>query len=148
MGHIVCAIRGGQGSLAVRQLAIHRARERQAPLTFLSIVDTTSLLEPGSKLEAAVHEELRWTVSVLVRIASQHAALEHVKADTAVRDGPVREAIVNFLKEVDADLLLLGAPRGTTANLIGDDAIERFAHALAEETGVTVEVARPEELFT
>jgi hypothetical protein len=40
-------------------------------------------------------------------------------------------------------LELLGAPRGTTANVFGDDAIERFAEEIASISGVEVEVARP-----
>lgn len=144
MGHIVCAIRGGQGSLAVRRLAIRLACQRESRLTFLSVVDVDTLLARSEKLKAAARAELRWTVDVLLRIAVQHAAEEQVESAAAIREGPVRETIEAFVREVGADLLLLGAPRGTTANLFGDDAIEQFARQIHDDVGVEVRVARPE----
>jgi hypothetical protein len=34
-----------------------------------------------------------------------------------------------------------------TTTVFGDDAIERFAEEIAQESGVQVEVVRPEEVF-
>ena len=48
------------------------------------------------------------------------------------------------MKDVEADLLVLGAPRGTTANVFGDDAIERLAGVIRQETAVSVKIIRPD----
>lgn len=145
MGVIVCAIRGGQGSLAVRRRAIAIARETGSSIIFLSVVDASALAEEGSPLEAALHAELTWMSRVLGGIARQHAENELVPADVVIRVGRVHEEIVDYLRATTPDLFLLGAPRGTTANVFGDDAVEAFALSLQEETGVRVVIARPEE---
>ena len=44
----------------------------------------------------------------------------------------------------ETDLLMLGAPRGTTANVFGDDTIEQLAEAITKETAVPVEIVRPD----
>ena len=59
MSNVVCALRGGQGSLAVRLKAIERAKQRELPLTFLSIID----LKPFSDVEA--HGELDAEIPVV-----------------------------------------------------------------------------------
>ena len=48
------------------------------------------------------------------------------------------------MEEESADLLLLGAPRGTSASILGDDPVERFAESIERESGVPVEIVRPE----
>lgn len=128
----------------MRQMAIELARERESKLTFLSVVDAKSLLARSTKLEESARGELRWVVDVLLRIAVQHAAREQVEATQELREGPVADTIMDFVHEMDADLLILGAPRGTTANVFGDDAIENFARNIQEKTGIDVRIARPE----
>jgi RNase H-fold protein (predicted Holliday junction resolvase) len=63
-----------------------------------------------------------------------------------LREGPVRQEIENILVEREADHLVLGAPKGSTANIFGDDEIERFAEDLARRTGVKAHVVWPEKL--
>ncbi|VAW33468.1 hypothetical protein MNBD_CHLOROFLEXI01-752 [hydrothermal vent metagenome] len=58
----------------------------------------------------------------------------------------MRDEIARFVQETDAELLVLGAPRGTTANVFGDDAIERLAEGIQQQTNVKVEIARPDYL--
>jgi hypothetical protein len=60
-----------------------------------------------------------------------------------IREGNLQEEIGRFLQESKATLLLLGAPRGATSTIFGDDAVERFAHVIEEKTGIPVEVVRP-----
>jgi hypothetical protein len=74
------------------------------------------------------------------------ALLAGVTAEIVIREGEVRLVIDEFLQESEATILFLGAPRGTTANVFGDDAIEQFAQKIHKETGVKVEIARPETL--
>ncbi len=144
MGNIVCATRGGAGSRAVQQAAITCARERGSGLVFLFVIDTSSVESEEAELEAAVREELHFLGQTLLRIAKKRAANYQVKAEIVVRDGEVRDQITKFLDESSAELLLLGAPRGTTDTTFGDDVIEQFAEAIHRDTGLEVEIIRPE----
>lgn len=141
---VVCATRGGEGSLAVQLEAIKRAKALGRPLIFLFVTDpfTVSTYEAG--LQTAVEAELNWMGETMLRIAQHRADEAGIVSEVRVRQGNVREEIGRFLEESNADLLLLGAPRGTTANVFGDDAIERFAQELSEKHRVDVAVIRPE----
>ena len=146
MGSIVCATRGGEGSRAVQAAAIQRAKETNSPLKFLYVADPNSLdddIDEG--LKTAVLAELHWMGETLLRIAQKRADAEHLTSHVAIREGSVPQEIIHFVREVEADLLMLGAPRGTTANVFGDDAIEQLAQQIQTEAGVRVEIVRPEE---
>lgn len=143
---IVCATRGGEGSLAVQIAAIERAKVENAPLIFLYVTDPLSISTYEEGLGKAVQEELNWMGETMLRIAQRRADAEGVISEVRVRQGQVREEIGRFLKEVNARMLLLGAPRGTTANVFGDDAIERFASELEQQTKTAVHIIRPEQV--
>ena len=145
MGGIVCATRGGAGSRYVQQKAIDYARKNGDDLVFLYVIDTSSLKGEEEKLVSAVYDELNWLGQTLLRIAQKRAASFQVSAEIAVRHGVVREEISSFIKDRSADLLLLGAPRGTSSTTFGDDVIERFAAEIHEDTGIRVEIVRPEQ---
>lgn len=144
MGNIVCATRGGAGSRAVQQAAITYARERGTGLVFLFVIDTGGVEQEDAELVAAVHDELLFLGQTLLRIAKKRAANYQVAAEIIVRDGRVKDQITKFLDESSAELLLLGAPRGTTDTTFGDDVIEQFAESIHRDTGVEVEIIRPE----
>jgi nucleotide-binding universal stress UspA family protein len=61
-----------------------------------------------------------------------------------IRHGSVAAEINGYLREINADKLILGASRGTTVNTFGDDAIEQFAASLEQQTGITVQLIHPE----
>ena len=52
-------------------------------------------------------------------LAQKRAQGVGVASEIALRKGDVREEISLLLAEQSADLLLLGAPRGTTAHILG-----------------------------
>lgn len=145
MSSIVCATRGGEGSRAAQMAAIEIAKETDKPLLFLYVVDPHSLEnEMDDSLKEAVGAELSWMGETLLRIAQKRADAAYLSTEVKIRRGNVREEIVQFVKDVEADVLVLGAPRGTTANVFGDDAIERFAEVIRQETAVSVEIIRPD----
>lgn len=143
MSKIVCATRGGEGSRAVQLAAIKRAKASGKPLVFLYVASPDSLLDFAPSMIPAVEEELIWMGKALLHIAKQRANAAALTTTIAIRTGNVREEICRYLIESEADLLLLGAPRGTTANVFGDDAVETFAEELHEQSGVKVEIVRP-----
>jgi nucleotide-binding universal stress UspA family protein len=143
MATIVCATRGGEGSRAVQLEAIKRAKETGQSLVFLYVTDLAGLGRVDETLAPAVREELNWLGKALLRIAQQRAGAAHLQAQLVIREGNLQEEIGRFLQESKATLLLLGAPRGASSTIFGDDAVERFARAIQEKTGVPVEVVRP-----
>ena len=146
MGSIVCATRGGEGSRAVQLEAIRRCKVSERPLIFLFVIDPETLGEIDESLRDSIQSELDWMGKTLLQVAHQRAELAGLDSQVVIRNGTVRNEISTFLKETHAELLLLGAPRGTTANVFGDDAVEKFALLIQEETGVPVEVVRPESV--
>ena len=143
MSSIVCATRGGQGSRAVQLEAIEIARETGERLIFLYVVNLSAVEDHEEVLVGAIRSEFHWLGRVLLHVARQRAERAGVEAEIAIREGDVTEEIERFLEQSDARLLLLGAPRGTTPRIFGDDAIEKFAQTIEQDTGVKVEVARP-----
>ncbi len=146
MNCIVCATRGGEGSRAVQLAAIERAKQLNKDLVFLFVADVAFQERVEETLQTAVREELIWMGNVMLQIAKLRAGARNTDVRLVVKVGKVREEIERFLQDSHADLLLLGAPRGTTTTVFGDDAIEKFAHTIQEDTNIPVEVIRPEEV--
>ncbi|GJM42630.1 MAG: hypothetical protein DHS20C20_29120 [Ardenticatenaceae bacterium] len=145
MGSIVCATRGGEGSRAAQMAAIERAKSLDKPLIFLYVVDPHSLDDDiDESMKDALLTELNWMGETLLRIAQKRADQAFLGTEVKIRRGTVRDEITRFVKDVNADLLVLGAPRGTTANVFGDDAIERLSTWIEEHTAVAVEIIRPD----
>lgn len=145
-GQIVCATRGGQGSRAVQIEAIRRAKASGKRLVFLYITDVDSLGDIDDTLIAALRHELNWMGKALLNIAKHRADIAGLETDVVIRVGHVGDEIEHFITETQAGHLFLGAPRGTTANIFGDDAIEKFSLAIEGKTGVPVTIIRPESL--
>ncbi|MEZ4518447.1 MAG: universal stress protein [Chloroflexota bacterium] len=148
MSKIVCATRAGEGSRAVQLAAIERAREPGQQLTFLYVIDPDSLADVDEMIREHLRSELMWMGKTLLRIAEKRASEANLPAELIIREGSVRDEICNFVTETGAVLLLLGAPRETTANIFGDDEIENFAQYIHETTDVPVEIIRPESMLT
>lgn len=142
---IVCATRGGAGSRAVQEQAIKYALEQECDLTFLYIIDISGISEADEKLKPAVKDELNWIGNTLLRIAQRRAENAHVSSEVIIREGEVQEEICRFIEEQSASLLLLGAPRGTTTASFGDDFVEQMAGDIQDQSGVPVEIVRPQE---
>jgi len=148
MNEIVCATRGGAGSRVVQLAAIERAKRSGYPLVFLYVAAPGDMGNITSALQEAVREEMIWLGKALLYVAEKRAHDAGLKAEKVILVGNVQDEICEYLTEHNASILLLGAPRGTTAELSGDDAIERFATRITENSGVDVVIVRPEEEFS
>ncbi len=146
MNEIVCATRGGEGSRAVQIAAIERAKRLGQPLVFLYVASAGTIDTDSSSLQQAVREELIWLGKALLHVARHRARDAGLEAQMVILVGDVQDEICNYLTEHKASILLLGAPRGTTAELLGDDAVERFAARIKANSGVEVQIVRPETL--
>jgi nucleotide-binding universal stress UspA family protein len=91
-----------------------------------------------------VQDELLWLGQALLNIAHNRAENDGISSEVVIRQGQVTEEICRFLDERSASLLLLGAPRNSTAAYYGDDQVMQFAQSIEEHSGVPVEIVRPE----
>jgi nucleotide-binding universal stress UspA family protein len=145
MKYVVCATRGGAGSRAVRERAIEYASQRELKLVFLFVIDTSTLPDADEKLRPAVRDELAWLGLALLRIAQKRAQSAGIDSEIVIREGLVQDEICRFMDQHPTEKLLLGAPRGTTATVFGDDVVEQFAASVEETTGIPVEIVRPQK---
>jgi len=145
MNDIVCATRGGAGSRAVQLAAIELAQRTGNPLVFLYVASPGTLDEVTPVLQASVRDELIWLGKALLFVAAKRAHDAGLNAATVTRVGNVQDEICSYLTEHRASILLLGAPRGTTAELSGEDVVQMFANRIYENSGVEVKIIRPED---
>ena len=141
---IVCATRGGEGSRAAQEAAIRRARKEGKPLVFLYVTALDSLGDVDEQLIPAIRQELNWMGQTLLQVAKGRAEAAGLKATVEIREGAVQTEIERFLQESNAEVLILGAPRGLTANVFGDDVVEQFAQTIQADTGIEVQVIYPD----
>jgi hypothetical protein len=142
MSDIVCAIRGGAGSRAVQNAAIHQALAGDEALVFLYVIDRRVLEACEASMQPSMRNELYWMGKTLVRIAVARAQAAGLSRVTwAVREGEVREEIVRAVSARPTRLLLIGAPRRETDK--GPDPAASFAAWVQATTGVAVEIVAP-----
>ena len=139
MGPIVCATRGGEASRRTQERAIALSRERGAPLIFLFVADP-NFGKPMNKIMTAVlADELERLGKALLCIAQARAREQGVIAEMAVRQGPVRPTIEDFLREVNASTLVIGAPQiGSETQVFAPGEIPQFARDIYATTGIEV----------
>jgi len=108
-------------------------------LIFLFVVDP-SFSEPVDQLlAAALIDELKRLGNQLLCIARARAREHKVDADVVLRHGAVRQTIEDFLCEVNASALVLGAPRTDLgAQIFASCKISQFAQELHSTMGVDV----------
>lgn len=139
MGPIVCATRGGEASRHSQERAIALAQERGAPLIFFFVVDTNFTQPANEALAEALDDELERLGRRLLCIAQARAHEQGVPADMVVRHGALRQTIENFLREVNASTLVLGAPQaGSETRAFAPNEIPQFAQDIRAATGVEV----------
>jgi nucleotide-binding universal stress UspA family protein len=115
------------------------AKERDSDLVFICVVDPQFAEPGGEELQEALRDELKRLGRSLLCIAQARAEEQGVEAQTIVRCGPVVENLEAYLKETDADVLVIGAPakeRATEA--LGPENVQQFAESIGESTGVEV----------
>ena len=141
MRPIVCATRGGEVSRRTQERAVALAKERDAELIFLCVVDPGFAGPVDKALTATLADELQWLGRALLSVAQARAREQGVVARTAVRCGPAWQNIEEYVRQVDADALVIGAPRsGSTPRAFGSGDVHHLAETINEATGVEVVV--------
>jgi len=146
MGTIVCATRFGHSSRALQAGAIERALTEGKKLIFLFVINPESLGDEADQGYPAAESEMRWYATALLSIAQRRGKRRGVTVETVVRKGDVSREIESVLVAYDADLLIIGRPvQGLEEPPHFDQArIESFAEQISRNTGVPVQIIRPD----
>lgn len=141
--HIVCAVRGGRRSQPAVKEAVEMARERQARLTFLYVVDLNFMKYTMMGRTELISEELiKMGEFMMIRICEQAEAEGCESSDFVIRRGKIRDEIEAYLSETQPDLLILGRPHTESEEptAFEFDAIVHFAEEVMRKTGVKVKL--------
>lgn len=145
---IVCAARGGKRSRPAVDRAIRLAKERDADLTFLFVVDTEFLSHALVGPPSVIREQLRDMGEFIMATHQARAEEAGVMAEYAVREGEVREQIVEYIEEKDVDVLVMGRPiEETEAARFDAGSVSNFAAALEHGSGVEVVLVSQEDVI-
>jgi len=139
MGPIVCATRGSEASRRTQERAIALAQEQKTTLIFLYIVDPTFIKPANKTLTDVVMDELEQLGRGLLCLAQSRAREQGLQANIAILRGVIQPTMENFLREVKASTVIIGAPqRSSAAPVFNSDAITRLVQQIHDTTGAEV----------
>jgi nucleotide-binding universal stress UspA family protein len=140
--HILCAVRSRPGGEDTVKRAIALALEHKARLTFFQVIDASFLdrfSTRGSSRKIATQElqdMAAFTLSMLCEQARHRGVAE---VDYLLREGDVREALLQAVAELEPDALVMGRPRpGPGSSTFESEELTAFIAEL-ERRGVTVD---------
>ncbi len=135
MTTILCATRGGEASVRTQMRAIEMAKEQKANLVFLYIADVKFLDRMSGSIVVDVAAELENMGEFLLLMAQERAEKAGVQAETLVKRGEFRQALLEAAQETGASTIVLGSP-GEGGSITKREYLEELAASLAEETGI------------
>ena len=140
MPGIVCAIRGGPASRPTIKKSIELAVETKLPLYFLYVVNLNFLAHTSSTRTHLISKEMKEMGEFILLNAQAEAQSTGIAAEGVVRQGKVRDEIVEFIKEVDANFVVLGKPekKPEDTNLFTQDRLDEFGLRIESESNAKV----------
>jgi nucleotide-binding universal stress UspA family protein len=112
--HILCAVRSRPSSEQTAARAIELALEQNARLTFFHALETRFLdkLSASSSSRKGAYEELAEMLEFTLSILADQARAKGVKeVDFIIRQGDFREELLQLIREMHMDILVIGRPR-------------------------------------
>jgi nucleotide-binding universal stress UspA family protein len=144
---IVCAVRGQPVSRRTVTRAIDLALEHNARLIFMLVVAAEFMgqVTPAMVSLRAVYEQLwdlgEFTMLILCDRAERRG-VEQV--EWIIRKGDIREQIVDYVKEIHPDVLVLGLPLPDfSRSVFTPDEFDEFVRRIEKEVGIEVVQVRP-----
>ena len=148
MEKILCATRGGEASYKTQDAAIALARERDAEIVFLFVVDAKFMNRTERPLRReTILREMDHMGEFLLLMAVERARKQGVKASMLIRNGGFRSELVDVASDPEINLLVLGKPVGQESFFSLVD-LEAFAKEVEETTKtevILVEISSSEE---
>jgi nucleotide-binding universal stress UspA family protein len=139
MGLILCATRGGEGSIPTQQRAIDLAKEKDLALAFLYVADSSFLNKTAAAVVVDVDEELVNMGEFLLTMAVERAAEKGVAAEPVIRTGIIRDILPQVARELGATVIVMGRPAGETSRF-QESEFEKFISWLHAETKASIVV--------
>ena len=110
MGKILCAIRGGDASLRLQDIAIELAKETGDELMFLYVVNIEFVETASISMRESVNAEMEKLGEFLLLIALERAKKQGVVANQLLRHGNLREEFEIAASTPDISKVLFGRP--------------------------------------
>jgi nucleotide-binding universal stress UspA family protein len=143
MSGIVCAIRGGPASEPTIQKAIETAKGENLPIYFLYVVDMNFLVSTRNVGLSAISKEMYNMGEFILLTVQTRAEGQGVVAHSVVRDGQVGEQIIQLCREVNAQYVVLGLPRGQSdVDAFTHPKLQAFASQIQSESGAEIIFAK------
>lgn len=130
MSDVLCAIRGGPGSYQTRLAGLRHAKDNNASVHFLSVVDPVAYEPLHEGEQHAIRAEMAWRDLAMAKSTAAHAGLEDVRYTVAVKVGGLAETIAGYAMEVGAKSILIGTPRSSADAVLAKYGVGQFANEL------------------
>lgn len=137
MGLVLCATRGGEGSIVAQDKAISLAIEQGDPLVFIYVADSSFLDKTAAAVVVDVQEELINMGEFFLVMAVERAVEKGVEAKAVIRAGSFVPTLIDVALELGASAIILGHPGGETGRF-DEEEFSDFCTYLAEETGAEI----------
>ena len=139
MPGIVSAIRGGPDSQLTIEKAITFSKETHLPLFFLYVVNLDFLVRTETSRVHTLSEEMQELGKFILLLASAKAEAQNIEVQTFVRQGDVKEEMIKFCQEQDADYVIMGQPRRQKdTDMFTSQRLEDFVQRIEAETDARV----------
>ncbi len=139
MTGILCSTNAGEDSRAVHMAAFASAVERNTELTFLHVVGGDDFYAQPERMREAIRAEMEWLLYAMVRVARDRIDAADVASDVVIQTGDPRVEILAYVRDMEPELLVIGAPREGQISLFHESSIDDFI-AEVEALGVQVEL--------
>lgn len=136
MAKTLCAIRGGEESQRLQDIAIQRAKERGKDIVFLYVVNTEFLDTASASLRESVTLEMEKLGDFLLLMAQERAQKAGVVAETLLRHGYLEAEFKAAASQPEITTVLLGVP-GERGNF-SMESLKATAKEIEEECNVEV----------
>ncbi len=110
MTKILCAIRGGEASQRIQDIAINLAKERETEIVFLYVVNTEFLDTASVALRESVTHEMEKLGDFLLLMAQERARKNGVVAEPLLRHGYLQPEFIAAAGTAEISTVLLGKP--------------------------------------
>lgn len=146
MPGIVCAVRGGPDSLHTIKSAVQFASEASLPLYFVYVINLDFLSHTASSRTRTITQEMRQMGDFILLIAEEKALDLGVEAQGTVRQGNVGEEIIALCKDVGAEYVFMGQPKGLEEkDVFTQERILHLSQRIESESGAKVRFVKGEE---
>jgi nucleotide-binding universal stress UspA family protein len=136
MAKILCAIRGGDASLRLQDIAINLAKESGDELVFLYVVNIEFVESASIAMRESVSAEMEKLGKFLLLMALERANKQGVTASQLIRHGNLQEEFEIAASAPDISKVLFGKPGdGAFFSL---ESLESLATEIAERCQVEV----------